>query len=323
MPAKKPRSEILEAARRATSDEVAAVEFLEAQRWGDCPACVHCGDMDVYKMQQRGTGERDKRFRWRCRGCKRQYTVKVGTVMADSPIPARHWVLTMWMMAASKKGVSSKQIERMTGLSYKSALFLTHRVRYAMADDTGSALSGTVEVDEVYIGGKPRKANRKEDRVPAKRGKGADKQPVVAMVERKGRVRARVVANVTAANLGEALADCVHPSACIVTDELNVYPKATRGHAAHKAVRHQTGEYVRYEEDGFAVHTNTAEGFFSLVRRSLIGTYHAVSRKHLHRYMSEREFLYNTRGVDDGERLATAIRKAEGKKLANRNSSPL
>jgi transposase-like protein len=131
-------------------------------------------------------------------------------------------------------------------------------------------------------------------------------------------VRTRVVANVTAANGQDALRDCASPSACIVTDELNVYPKATQGYAAHKAVNHGAGEYARYEEDGFEVSTNRAEGFFSLVRRSLTGIYHAVSREHLHRYITEREFLYNTRGMDDGERVALSIRQSERKRFTYR-----
>ncbi|MBA4158298.1 MAG: IS1595 family transposase [Gemmatimonadetes bacterium] len=316
MPAKKPGNPILDQLKSATTDERLAVEFFERMRWPEGAACPRCGDVDVYQMMQAGTDERQENFRWRCRGCKKQFTVRVGTIMEDSPIPLKVWAYAFWSACASKKGVSSLQIQRETGLSYKSSLFMMHRIRWAMVESGGAPLFGTVEVDETYVGGKPRKANKVEDRKSAKRGRGTDKQPVVAMVERGGRVRTRVVANVTAANLEEAMRECVHPSACIVTDELNVYPSAARDFAGgHKTVKHGDGEYVKYEADGFAIHTNTAEGFFSLFKRALIGAYHHVSREHLHRYAAEREFLYNTRKMDDADRVATAIRMAEGKRL--------
>lgn len=301
----------------ACADEHAAVEMVEQLRWNGEPACPKCGDVDVYQMKGRD-GERQANFRWRCRGCKAQYTVRTGTVMEDSAIPLRHWCLAFWLACSSKKGCAAKQIERMTGLSYKSALFLLHRVRFAMVETGGAPLAGTVEVDETYVGGKPRKANRVEDRVPAKRGRGTSKQPVVAMVQRGGKVRTRVVANVTVHNLREAMQECVHPSACIVTDELSVYPAATQGYAAHRTVSHGKGEYAYTAADGFAVATNHVEGFFSLVKRSIYGVYHNVSREHLHRYVTEREFVYNTRGLTDGERVVQAVRQAEGKRLTYR-----
>ena len=306
----------------ACSDEAAAVEFMERQRWADCPACPRCGDTDVYQMMS-NDGGRQANFRWRCRGCRQQYTVRTGSVMEDSAIPVRHWCLAYWMACASKKGMSAKQIQRLTGLSYKSALFLMHRVRFAMVETGGAPLTGTVEVDETYVGGKPRKANRVEDRVPAKRGRGTKKQPVVAMVQRGGKVRTRVVANVTIHNLREAMQQCVHPSACIVTDELNVYPAAARDFADHRTVSHGSGEYAYTDTDGFDVATNHVKGFFSLVKRSIYGVYHNVSREHLHRYVTEREFVYNTRGLDDGARVVQAIRMSEGKRLTYRGSSRL
>lgn len=305
------------------------MEFMEAQRWGDSPACPSCGDMDVYKMMQRGSEERQANFRWRCRGCGKQYTVRTGTVMEDSAIELRHWAFAFWMACASKKGVSAKQIERQTGLSYKSALFLMHRIRFAMGDDA-APLTGTVEVDETYVGGKPRKLSKqaKEKLIAEgkelphhKRGRGTAKQPVVAAVERsqgekKGRVRTRVVADVTAHNLKQMIRDHVHGSARIITDEYQGY----RGIGAefeggHETVTHRDGEYARRTEDGDVIHSNTAEGFFSLIKRSMYGVFHHVSRKHLHRYCTERAFVDNTRGLDDGERVAAAIRQADGKRL--------
>src|SRR5438128_1806036 len=144
------KSEIVAALPRACSDEKAAVEFFESQRWRETgPCCPRCGDSDVYQMRDRKTGERNKRFLWMCKGCGKQYTVRVGTVLEESLIPLRHWVFGFWSAAASKKGISSLQIKRVTGLTYKSALFMMHRIRFAMAEDwTGQPkLSGTVEAD--------------------------------------------------------------------------------------------------------------------------------------------------------------------------------
>lgn len=180
------RSEIVAELPRACNDELAAVEFMERQRWGDTPACPRCGDCDVYQMQDR-QGGRSKRFLWRCKGCKQQYSVRVGTVLEDSRIPLRHWCYAFWQACASKKGVSALQIKRQTGLSYKSALFLMHRIRWAMADNLNCPLNGTVEIDETYVGGKPRYKGTPEK---GKMGRGTDKPPVMALAPMPVRVRA-------------------------------------------------------------------------------------------------------------------------------------
>lgn len=146
-------------------------------------------------------GNLNKPFLWRCYGCKQQFTVRVGTIMEDSPIPLRIWCYAFWQISSSKKGISAMQIHRQTGLSYKSALLMMRRIRLAMQYTSGYPLRGVVEVAETYVGGTPRKANKVEDRKPAKRGRGTSKQPAVGMVEQGGKVRTRVVASVTAANL--------------------------------------------------------------------------------------------------------------------------
>src|SRR3989449_3520019 len=152
------KSETVAAIPAACSDEHTAVEFMERQRWADSPACPRCGDTDVYQVIDRKTGRRSKRFLWDCRGCRRQFTVRIGTVLEDSRIALRHWCYAFWAACASKKGVSALQIHRMTGVSYKSALFLMHRIRFALADDpiTPAKLEGIIEADETYVGGKPR-----------------------------------------------------------------------------------------------------------------------------------------------------------------------
>jgi len=283
----------------ACSDEKAAVEFMEAQRWGDHPACPRCGDLDVYQMKDAKTGERQANFRWRCHGCKEQFTVRIGTVFEDSRIELRHWCFAFWRSATSKKGVSALEIHRQTGLSYKSSLFMLHRIRFAMDEQDIEPLKGDVEVDEIFIGGKGKRKARKT------------RMPVVGLKERGGRVRPRVIADVTSKSLKGVIRENVDKSSRILTDEWAGY----RGigmefKGGHETVRHGTREYVRGD-----VHTNSIEGFFGMLRRGLDGIYHSVSRKHLHRYLSEFEFRHNHRELDDGERTVAAIRAANNKRL--------
>src|ERR1039457_3169501 len=189
------KSLIVENIPLACSDELAAVEFLEKQRWGNTPCCVKCGSVDVYKMADAKTGERNRRFLWRCRDCKEQYTVRIGTVYEESRIELRHWVYAFCRACTSKKGVSALEIKRHCQISYKSALFLMNRIRFAMAPDPDAPkLIGTVECDETYIG--TRKTRYKGMSV---RGRGTRKQPVFGAVWRQGEIRRRIVADVTAA----------------------------------------------------------------------------------------------------------------------------
>src|SRR5712691_11869833 len=200
------------------ANERAAVEYMERQRWGDSPACPRCGDTDVYQMRDEATGERSKRWLWRCRGCKRQYTIKVGTIMEDSAIPLPHWCFAFAAGCASKKGISAFQIHRMTGVSYKSALFMMHRIRWAMGGGNGGGkLGGIVEVDETYVGGKKRKGQRRVGRPSPK-----DKAPVVALVERGGRVRVSHVADVTAKTLRDAVRENVAAASRVMPDEFKI-----------------------------------------------------------------------------------------------------
>lgn len=290
--------------------ESLAVEFMEAKRWGTTPCCPRCGDTDVYKMRDEITGERNARWLWRCRGCKRQYTVKVGTIMEDSPIPLRHWCYAFWAACASKKGVSALQIQRMTGLSYKSALFMMHRIRWAMMPTGGTdgrPLEGTVEVDETYIGGKRKGSGVRGRPLPS------DKAGVLGMVERGGRVRLRHLSNFKAPQLRAAMREHIAKSSRLMTDEFIIYTKIGREFAGgHEVVTHSKGEYSRNFGD---VTTNTMESVFALLKRSITGTFHSVSQKHLHRYLSEVEFRYNLRKLDDGARTVAAIQSAIGKRF--------
>lgn len=305
------KSEILRAIPAACADEATAVEFIEGLRWGGEPACPRCGDTNVLQMQDR-QGNRNKRFLWRCRGCKRQFTVRIGTIFEDSRIPLRIWCHGFWRACSSKKGVSALQIHRETGVSYKSALFLMHRIRFAMASNPWPPkLRGPVESDETFVGGKPRAPRWARD-------EWSSKTPVMAMVERGGQVRAKPIERVTAATVRRELQANVDPSAKIYTDEGTHYQWLGRPWpGGHEAVNHSAGEYVRGDAS-----TNTVEGFFSLLKRGIYGTFHSVSKKHLHRYVDEFSFRYNTRGLDDGERTLVAIQSADGKRLKYRDATP-
>lgn len=297
---------IIEEIPMACADEAAAVDFIENLRgWNEQAACPKCGGLDVYKMMKRGTEEREQSFRWRCRDCAQQYSARTGTVFEDSRIPLRHWCYAFWRASTSKKGVSALEIQRQTGLSYKSALFLMHRIRFAMTEDDNEPLTGTVEVDETYVGGKPRHKGQ------GKRGRGTKKTPVVAMLQRGGKVRTKVVSDVTGRTLEAAIREHVDQSARIMTDELHSYKGLEKEFAGgHYTVRHSSGEYAKGD-----ITTNAVESFFSRLKRSINGIHHSVSKKHLHRYMRHMEFLHNYRHLTDGERTVAAFRSAEGKRL--------
>lgn len=313
------KSAIVRAVPLACADEKAALAFMEEMRWGDYPCCPHCGSTNVYRMMSRATGEREKHGRWRCRDCSKMFSVRTGSVMEDSKIPLRHWAFAFWAAASSKKGVSSKQIQRQTGLSYKAALFLMHRIRYAMSPGSESPkLDGVVEADETFIGGAPRyrvrygkHRGRKVDRPRSVNHWQTNKHSVFAAVERgTRRVRTRVLPTINSENLHAAVMDLIHPSSHLMTDERWAYKAIGKHMASHQAVCHHEREYARGE-----VTTNRIEGFFALLKRAIYGTHHAVSRKHLHRYCDESAFKYETGALDDGERMRLAITLASGRRL--------
>ena len=290
----------------ACSNELAAVELLEALRWGRTPACVHCGSVKVYQMLDAKTRERNKRYLWRCHDCKKQYTVRIGTVYEESRLDLRHWCYAFWRASTSKKGVAALEIMRHCQISYKSALFLMNRIRFAMAPKNPATdkLTGTVEADETYVGGKPRfRGTRK--------GRGTSKTPVFAAVQRDGEIRRRVVADVTGHTLKTIIRELVDEKSRIITDDFSAYKGLDkRFEGGHDTVCHSTKEYARGD-----VHTNTAESSFALLKRGLHGIYHSVSKDYLHRYLWQFDFLWNNRKMNDGERTILAMQSAEGKRL--------
>jgi transposase-like protein len=296
------KNEIVAEIPKACLDEAAAVEFFERRLWNGTPRCPHCGMTEVARIISKA-GTHGPRFLWRCHGCKAQFTVRIGTILEDSRIPLRHWAFAFWAACASKKGVSAMQIQRQTGLSYKSALYLMHRIRWAMAEGVSGKLSGDVEIDETYVGGKSTREHKL-----------ANKTPVMAFVERGGRARSFPIERITSETLQLSMLANVTLDSAIYTDQHTGYPAvAMRYEGGHHTVNHSHYEYVRGN-----VHTNTVEGFFSLIKRSIYGTFHSVSRKHLHRYVSEVEFRYNARKIDDGARVEKAIQAGRGKRLQYR-----
>ena len=311
---------LVKVTRFKTEEE--AIAMLESLRWPNGAACPHCGGADPYKLTPKATTKtRTQIGLWKCKACRKKFTVKVGTIFESSHIPVSKWLMGIHLQCASKKGMSAHQFHRMLGLTYRAAWFMAHRLRHAMASgDMFTKLSGTVEADETYIGGKRRQGRYGYE------GKGGRPAPhdqtkvaVVALVERKGRALAFTVPNVTGKTLQEAIRARVHLRSHMMTDELHGYQGLVTGYAAHDTIKHSDGVYARGN-----VHTNTVEGFFALLKRGIMGTFHHVSRGHLHRYVDEFAFRYSNRialGIDDGERAARLIRASEGKRLTFKQPS--
>ena len=289
-----------------TEDDARAL--LEEIRWGknrEHAACPHCGAMEPYKLTPK-PGSKTRLGLWKCRACRKQFTVTVGTVFEASHVKLTKWWLAIHLLASSKKGISAHQIHRNLHVSYQTAWFMAHRLRYAMMQGPMLELfKGVVEVDETYVGARNKRG--------AKRGRpGPDshKTPVVALVERTtGRVRAFTMPRVTAENLKAAIDAHVAPGTAMMTDEFSAYKNVGRSEH-HQSVNHGAGEYVRGD-----VHSNTAEGFFSLLKRGINGVYHHVGRGHLNRYCDEFAFRYENRKVDDGTRATMLVKGGDGKRL--------
>ena len=293
-------------------DDEAARLHLEAQRWPSGPYCPHCGECEAITRLE---GASTKPGTCVCRSCRKKFTVTVGTVFERSHIGLAKWMLAFRLMASSKKGVSACQLERSLGITYKSAWFMAHRIREAMRDISPSDLGGqnkVVEADETYMGGKEKNKHANK-RVPGSQG-GANKAPVVSLVERGGKVRSFHMAKVTAASLRPVVNEAVARQSYLMTDESRVYTPIGKDFAGHGSVNHGAGEYVR----GTFFHTNTVEGYFSLLKRGVYGVYHHVSEAHLCRYLNEFDFRYNSRASTDTERTNEALAGSTGKRLTYR-----
>jgi transposase-like protein len=290
----------------------AAIAYLERLRWPNGPVCPHCGEAERkhYHLKTQST---ETRKLWKCAACRKQFTVTVGTIFEDSHVTLDKWLLAFHLLCSSKKGMSALQIQRMLRLgSYKTAWHMLHRIREAMKEPAfKERLTGTVEADETYIGGKARNRKKRYQGVK-KTGRGTDKAPVMVLVERGGKARSTHIANVSGDEVKGVIRRHVAQEARMMTDSFRSYSGLAKEYASHETVDHWK-EYVRGD-----VHTNTAENFFSILKRGLNGVYHHVSEAHLHRYLTEFDFRYNNReanGVDDAERTRRALVGAEGKRL--------
>jgi transposase-like protein len=309
------------------NDPDAAREFLETQRWPEGPECPHCGIIgEAYRLtadlENKKAKTHARKGVWKCAACREQFTVTVGTIMEDSHIPLNKWLFAFHLLSASKKGMSAHQLHRMLGVTYKSAWFMAHRIRYAMSQEPlSSKLRGTFEIDETYIGGKRRMPNRSQaasGRPDPARNPRLNKAPVVSLLQRGGKVQSFHVERVTSENLRPIVKSIVAEGSHVMTDSSTAL-KFTRKEYRHDTVNHAQGEYVR-REDGVCITTNAAEGYFSILKRGINGVYHHVGRNHLHRYLSEFDFRYNAREISDVERRNLAIQQVGGKRLMYRDS---
>ena len=304
---------LMEIMKRFATEE-AAREYFEKHRWPDGPVCPHCGNADQARIYK-ATENRAKGIRpglRKCGECEQSFTATIGTICEDSHLPLNKWLIAFYMMCASKTQVSALQLQRQLEIgSYRSALHLCQRIRFALMDieqvgQLGGGTGGTVEADETYIGGVKRGMGRRYT---------GNKTAVMSMVERGGNVRSHVVKKVTGETLGRLLEKHVSKSARLNTDESPLYKKVGRKFASHDTVNHSQEEYARRDATGRLASTNTAEGFFGNSKRSLDGTHHRVSSKYLPFYLAELDYKYNTRELTDGARTATAIPKIVGKRL--------
>jgi transposase-like protein len=293
-------------------NEEAAFAYVEARLWPAGPVCRHCGET---ARVGRLKGKTTRPGLYKCYACRKPFTVRMGTVFESSHVPLRIWLQAIYLMCSSKKGISTRQLQRTFGCSLKTAWFLGHRIREAMADPANSDIgplggaNRVVEADETYVGGKA--ANRKNHIPP--------KAVVVSLVEREGYVRSFHVPKVTAATLAPVIHANVDRATYLMTDEAPVYGKIAERFAGHGTVNHSIEEYVR----AAFWHTNTVENYFSIFKRGVFGCYFHVSQAHLHRYAAEFDFRYNNReklGVDDAARSDRALTGVKGKRLTYRTT---
>jgi transposase-like protein len=291
-------------------DETKARQWLENVRWPDGAVCPHCGSIskDHYKLE----GKAHRPGLYKCKDCREQFTVTVGTVFERSKIKLHVWLQAMQLMASSKKGISSKQLERMLGVTYQTAWFMSHRIREAMKHPAGIFGTGSapIEADATYIGGKEH--NKHANKRKTQKGRGAvGKQCVFSLVERGGDVRSFHVPVVDSKSLKPIITEQLNAAKTrLMTDGERALLVTRQWVASHETVNHLAREYVRGD-----VHTNTVEGWFSLLKRGVMGTFHHVSEEHLDRYVDEFAFRYNSRETTDAVRTVNAIKKIGGKRL--------
>ena len=288
-------------------NEDKAREYLESLRWPNGVVCPHCGSVgEHYSIK----GKSHRKGLRKCPDCREQFTVTVGTVFERSKIKLHVWLMAVHLVCAAKNGISSMELHRLLGVTQKTAWFMLHRIREAMKPESGGLLGsggGIVEADETYWGNSKRRSKAAQ----GYKGRGyAHKEKIVSLVERGGKVRSFHVQAVTAKTLKPILMSQISKEANLMTDEAKMYKSIGKEFASHNVVTHSANEYVRDN-----AHTNTIEGFFSRLKRGLIGTYHHVGSQHLIRYVTKFDFRYNTRKITDTNRFASVISGIGGKRL--------
>ncbi|MCJ2024398.1 IS1595 family transposase [Methylobacterium sp. J-067] len=310
---------VLNAAHFAS--EEAAYGWVESRLWPEGPVCPHCGGFErISKMQGKAT----RLGLYKCYQCRKQFRVTVGTIFEASHVPLNLWLQAMYLMASSKKGISSNQLHRTLGVTLKTAWFMSHRIREAMTSGDLGPLGGegmTVEADETYFGqkeGPVRPSEQRKDRPYTKGGKSgpAHKRAVVSLVQRGGKVRSFHPEKATKEAVVGIVKDNIAAESRFMTDESRLYHGLSAHFGSHLTVKHSHGEYVRGD-----AYTNTVEGYFSIFKRGMKGIYQHCAEKHLHRYLAEFDFRYNNRvilGVNDRDRADNILRGVVGKRLTYR-----
>jgi transposase-like protein len=292
------------------TDETKAREWLEARVWPNGPVCPHCGNADQDKLTSL-KGKAHRPGLYQCAECREQFTVTVKTVFERSKIPLTKWLAALFLLTASKKGVSAHQIHRSLGISYKSAWFMMHRLREALRTGGLAPMGGSgkiVEADETYVG--------RLKGQPKRRGGASHKNTVLTLVERGGSARSFHIDTTTVATVAPIVRKNIARESRLMTDEARHYLEVGSEFASHDAVHHGADEYVRGD-----VTTNTVEGYYSIFKRGMKGVYQHCSEKHLHRYLAEYDFRYSNRaalGIDDAMRAEIAAKGIVGKRLTYR-----
>ncbi|WP_038967848.1 IS1595 family transposase [Bradyrhizobium diazoefficiens] len=297
-------------------NEEAAYAFVEARLWPQGPVCPHCGGVErISKMGGKST----RIGAYKCYQCRKPFTVKVGTIFESSHIPMRHWLQAIFLMASSKKGISSNQLHRTLGCTLKTAWFLSHRIREAMRSTDTSPMGGNggvVEADETFFG--------RIDGMPKGKAAWAHKNVVLTLVERGGSARSFHIDGVRTGDILPIIRENLSREAQLMTDEANAYKViADIEGLDHDSVKHSKDEYVRREGDK-VISTNTVEGYYSVFKRGMKGTYQHCKEKHLHRYLNEFDFRYSNRvalGVNDTDRAERALKGVAGKRLTYRTTN--
>jgi len=292
-------------------DEDKAIEYLEGVRWPNGPVCPHCGGKEKICRIKKSKEKKIRPGLLKCGLCGNQFTVKVGTLFESSHIPLHKWLQATHLLCSSKKGISTHQLHRTLGITYKSAWFMTHRIREAFKDPVfTNKLGGNgkiVEADETYWGN----TNKKR---PGARGY-AHKEKIFSLVERDGEVRSFHVPHVTGKTLKPIIREQIDQDTHIITDEMGAYKNLDKEFDKHSTVCHSQNEYVRGP-----IYTNTIENYFSILKRGLVGVYQHVGPQHLKRYIGEFDFRYNHREITDAERRDVALQGIEGKRLTYRGT---